>query len=345
MDIHETHEFFAAMPKVELHVHLEGALPAQALWLMAEMNGVTLPARTAEELDDFLAYRDFDHFIEAYYAATSTMRTADDWAFMVREFVASQAAQGIVHTEAFISASHHLDRHVWTDWIAAIAESKAAAEAAHGVRVEFIPDISRETPESRFKVLEFILQARESGAAIGLGIGGPEVGFPPEDYVDVFAEARRQGLKVVAHAGETMGAESVRGAVEGLGALRVGHGIRSLEDPSLIAVLAQNRTPIEVCPTSNYCTGVVAKGEAHPIHQMVKAGLHVTVNSDDPALFNTTLAQEFSLLHQQGMSLETLWQLNLNAIEAAFLTDEEKNEIRAKAKTFALDGFRELSLA
>jgi len=163
----------------------------------------------------------------------------------------------------------------------------------HGVEVRFIPDIARNFPQSKRRVLEFTLAGQKAGVFIGLGLGGLEAGYPPELFVDGFAEARANGLHVVAHAGEGAGTESIWGAVEKLKAERIGHGIRCLEDPSLVAMLKERQIPIEVCPTSNYRTGLVPKGAPHPIMRMIELGLNVTVNSDDPPMFGTTLTEEY----------------------------------------------------
>jgi adenosine deaminase len=324
-----------AMPKVELHVHLEGATDPDTVWDMAARNKVRLPARSREEWARFYEFRDFGHFVEVYTAAAGAMKTPEDWSFMVERFLANQARQNVRYCETFLSASFQVNRFPADEWLHALAEGAANGEARHGCRVRFIPDISREIPDSRHRVLEFALRARATGLVVGLGLGGPEVGFPPEGFADVYAEARRQGMRVVAHAGETAGADSVRGAVESLKAERIGHGVRCLEDPSLVAQLRANRIPMEVSPTSNYRLGVVRRGEPHPIRQMVDAGLYCTVNSDDPPMFGTDLNGEYELLAGQGFGWDELWRLNRNAVEASFLSEAEKAALRREYDTFA----------
>ncbi len=325
-----------AMPKVELHVHLEGAIDPETVYAMAARNGVALPAASLEEWRQFYRFRDFDHFVEVYVLATRAMQTPGDWSTMVEDFLRNQAHQNVRYSEAFLSASLQLGKFPADEWLHALAEGAAAGEARYGSRVRFIPDISRELPETRHRVLEFALQARSTGLVIGLGLGGPEIGYPPELFADVYAEARRQGLRVVAHAGETGGPPSVWGALDVLGAERIGHGVRCLDDPTLVEELRARQTPLEVSPTSNYCLGVVAPDEPHPIRRMVDAGLYCTVNSDDPPMFGTSLNQEYRLLAAQGFTWDELWRLNLNAVEAAFLGDEEKAGLRREWERFAL---------
>jgi adenosine deaminase len=173
-------------------------------------------------------------------------------------------------------------------------------------------------------VLDFATRGRDRGLFLGLGLGGPEAGYPPELFRDSYAEARRRGLRLVAHAGETDGAGSVRGAVEALGAERIGHGVRCLEDPALVALLRERRVPLEVCPTSNYRLGIVARSAPHPLRALVDAGLVCTVNSDDPPMFGTTLTDEYRLLAGQGFSWDELWSLDRNALDAAFLEPSER---------------------
>ncbi len=318
------------MPKVELHVHLEGAMDADAVWAMAARNGTPMPAATLEAWRAFYAFRDFDHFIEVYTAAARAMRTPEDWVFMAEHFCARQAEQRVVYTEAFLSASLMLQTLPPEVLLDALEAGIAAGEARHGVRVRFIPDIARHVPETQRAVLDFVTLGHERGLFLGLGLGGPEVGFPPELFTGTYAEARRRGLRVVAHAGETVGAASVRGALESLGAERIGHGVRVLEDAAVVALARARGVPFEVCPTSNYRLKVVAEGEPHPLRRMVDAGLVCTVNSDDPPMFGTTLVDEYLLLARQGFTWDELWRLNRNALDAAFLPDAERQAYAAR---------------
>jgi adenosine deaminase len=200
--------------------------------------------------------------------------------------------------------------------------------------VKFIPDISRELPDTQTQVLEFALKGKERGLFIGLGLGGIEAGNPPEGFIDTYKEAKRQGLRVVVHAGEADGPQSIRGAIDSLGAERIGHGIRCLEDSELLAELRRKQIPLEVSPQSNYCLGIVKRDRPHPIRQMVEAGLFCTLNSDDPTMFSTNLNNEYLTLAAQGFSWEELWQLNLNTLEASFLSAKEKDIYRSQWQEF-----------
>lgn len=319
-----------AMPKAEIHVHLEGAQSPETIWKLAQRNGVALPAKSLDEWMTFYEFRDFNHFIEVYLAASRCIKTPEDFAEMTEDFHRYQASQNILYTEAFLSASVFVDSMPWDELFDAFRLGLEAGRKKHGVEVRFIPDIARNFPESKQRVLDFTIAGFEKGLFLGLGLGGIERNFPPEMFADEFAEARRAGMHVVAHAGEGAGAASVRGAIETLGAERIGHGIRCLEDPSLVALLRERQVPIEVCPVSNYRTGVLDKAARHPIFRMVDEGLRCTVNSDDPPMFGTSLTNEYLYLANEGMSWETLAQLSLNTLEATFLPESDRARLRAR---------------
>lgn len=329
-----------AMPKVEIHVHLEGATDAATVWELARRNNKTLPAATLEEWQSMYAFRDFNHFIDIYVLATECMQTPDDFTFMVERFFAQLARHNVKYCEAFLSASFMLDKFPQDEIITTLIEGARRGEAKHGIQLRFIPDIARHEPETRHRVLDFILKGHEQGIFIGLGLGGIEVGFPPELFTDVYNEARRQGLHVVAHAGETEGPQSVWGAINDLQVERIGHGVRSVEDRQLVEHLAQTQIPLEVSPCSNYRLKVVPLDQPHPIRTLMDAGVYCTVNSDDPPMFSTDLTGEYLLLARQGFSWDELWQLNLNGLEASFLSNEEKELYRTEWQRFYSNAHR-----
>ena len=330
----ELSERLRAMPKMEIHVHLEGATDAAAIWELSQRNNVHLPAATLEDWQSMYAFRDFNHFIEIYTLATECMQTADDFTFMIDRFLAGQAQHNVRYCEAFLSASRLLDKFPQDEIITAFARGISHGEAKHGIKLRFIPDIARHELETYHRVFDFILDGYEQGVFIGLGLGGVEIGFPPELFTDVFNLARHEGLHLVAHAGETVGPQSIWGAIRNLKAERIGHGIRAVEDLELIDYLAKTQIPLEISPCSNYRLKVVPQDQPHPIRVLVDAGVFCTVNSDDPAMFSTDLTNEYLLLAQQGFSWDELWQLNLNAIDASFLSEEEKEGYKKEWRDF-----------
>lgn len=318
----------AAMPKAEIHVHLEGATTAETYFEIAERNGIELPAQDLPQWQEFFHFDSFDHFIDVYVTSTKLLRSASDYELLLRRFGAQQAALNVKYTEAFVSCSLIPAGAPADEFLTALRRGVEAVEREHGIRIALIGDISRELPESRQRVIELVIRGYKRGVFVGLGLGGPEIGFPPELFEDVYARARQAGLHVVAHAGETGGAKSVRGALDALLAERIGHGVQSLEDVELLDRLKQEQTPLEVCPHSNYRLGIVKDGEPHPIRALFDAGLRCTLNSDDPAMFETDLNREYLMLAEQGFTEEELWQLSRATLESTFLPDADKRALR-----------------
>ena len=214
----------------------------------------------------------------------------------------------------------------WQDLLAAIESGRAQARRDFGVDMRWIPDISRCFTDTADPVVNWLLsdEARAAGV-VALGLGGPEVGYPPELFENAFDKALAGGLHSNPHAGETVGPESVWGAIRALKAERIGHGVRSIEDPALIAYLVEHQVPLEVNPTSNLCLRVYPSYHDHPLRRLMEAGVYVTVNSDDPVLFNTTLNDEYLHAVQDcGLSVPQLEQAALNAVRASYLPPDEK---------------------
>lgn len=321
-------ERIARMPKAEIHVHLEGATTARTYFDIAERNGIALAVADLPQWNEHFKFTDFDHFIEVYVACTTTMRTADDYALMVRRFGEQQAALNVRYTETFVSCSLIGNSVNRSDFLDALRDTAEDVERDLGVRIRFIADISREIPDSQSRVLALAIEGCKRGTFIGLGLGGPEVGFPPELFTDTYRQAREAGLHVVAHAGETVGTPCIVGSLDALGAERIGHGFLALKDPALTERLRETQVPLEICPQSNYRVGVVPSDERHPIFGLREAGVYCTVNSDDPAMFETDLNKEYVTLAEQGMNWDQLWALNLATLEATFASDADKRALR-----------------
>lgn len=322
------------MPKIELHVHLEGATQAETFYKLAKKNQVNFKVNSLEEWKSFFAFKDFYHFLKVYTLAITALKEPDDYTFIITEFYRQQAEQNIVYSEVFISASFIVQKFDTSTILDAIEKGIRLGTAKFKVKINFIPDISREMIDSQKAVVDFAIEGFRRGLFIGLGLGGPELGFPPELFIEAYNKAKSSGLRLVAHAGETAGAESVWGALKTLGAERIGHGVRSLEDPKLIHYLVTNKIPLEVSPTSNYALGILKNGDLHPIRMLLNAGVCCTINSDDPAMFSTSLVQEYFLLLKQGFNCQELYQLNLNALDVSFACDETKAKIKTQLKNY-----------
>jgi adenosine deaminase len=311
------------MPKVELHVHLEGSIRPETVLKLAERNSVSLPADTLQGIRDWYAFRNFRHFVEVYVQVTKCIKTADDLEFVIREFVEGQREQNILHTEATYSAST-IARHVGIPW----AEQEKVL--LKGIRyadelclsLGFVVDIVRgDTLEGAMEVAEW---ATSSEAVLALGLAGEEH-RGTEPYRACFELAHSRGIPVVPHAGETLGPESVWEVINVCRPKRIGHGVRSIEDPKLVEFLRNSGTPLEVCPGSNVALGVYPSLEEHPLPKLLDEGLYVTVNSDDPPMFGTSLSHEFVRCAEKfEFDEDILWSLNLNAANAAILPQDKR---------------------
>ncbi|NMC54804.1 MAG: adenosine deaminase [Chloroflexi bacterium] len=335
--------FVEMMPKVELHVHLEGSIRPETLLKLAGRYGVALPASTAAGLQEWFTFRDFDHFIEVYKTISSCIRCADDIELIARDFLAGQAEQNILYSEVTFTADTHFRNGIaFEEQMAALRRANEWAKKELGVEMRLVLDIPRMiSSEDGHFTADWVLQTAGDGLVVALGLGGPEVGYPPERFSDSFRKVLAAGLPSVPHAGETEGPASIWGAINTLGARRIGHGVRCLEDARLVEVLRERQIPLEVCPTSNVCLKVVERIEAHPLPRLLAEGLYVTVNSDDPALFNASLTREFLICTQVfGMPREQLKQLTLNAARATLLPAEEKRALVERVE----NGFTELGV-
>ncbi len=319
--------YLRAMPKVELHVHLEGTVQPKTLLDLAERHGVELPVSSVEGVTDWYTFRDFDHFVEIFVSISRCLRTAEDFTRITVEYGQSMVENNIRYAEVTWSPYSHVDNLPFEELLAAINAGRAQAKQAWGVEMCWIPDIVRCYPGTALQVVEWLTSlAAQTGGVVALGLGGPEPGFPPELFEDAFKIARAMNLPGNPHAGETVGPESVWGAIRALKAVRIGHGVRAAEDSALVDYLVKHQIPLEVNPTSNLCLGVYPSYQDHPLRQLVEAGVMVTINSDDPALFNTTLNDEYiHAVLDCGLSLEQLEQAALNAVIASYLPPDDKN--------------------
>jgi adenosine deaminase len=315
-----------AMPKVELHVHLEGSIRPDTLLALARRNQIALPTDTIEGLRAWYTFRDFPHFVQIYIAISKCLHTPDDLELVARDFLAGQAAQQVRYSEVTFTAYTHYKHHAipFRDQLAALNRARRWAESEHGVSMGLIIDIARETsPEAGMQVAEWVIDSYGEGV-IALGLGGYEVGNPAQRHAAAFRRARDAGVPLVLHAGETAGAESIRAALE-QGSQRIGHGVRCLEDPDLVAILRERQIPLEVCPTSNVCLGVAPSLAEHPFPRLQAEGLFLTVNSDDPPMFNTTLTDEYlQLARTFDLGAAEIERLVLNAVRVTLLPDAQR---------------------
>ncbi len=324
--------FLRKMPKVELHVHLEGTFRPATLLSLARKNGVPLPADDEAGLERWFRFRDFDHFVEIYVTCSRCLKDPADFHRLALDFLAEQAVQNVLYSEVHFTISTHLWNGLDGEGIRqALDEAAAEALRRHGIRMRLIPDIVRNMETERADAtLRWAVDGKNDGV-VAIGLAGIELGYSNEPFRAHFATAKQEGLHCVAHAGETGGPDSIRSVLEVCGAERIGHGIRAIDDPALLQRLVEDRIPLEVCPSSNVALGVVRSLEEHPVKRLLEAGIVVTINSDDPPLFGTDLTSEYLKLHRAfGYSRRQLAQLSMNGLRHAFLPTQEKAALEAR---------------
>ena len=327
--------FLHAIPKSELHVHLEGAMRPRTLLTLARRRRVTLPADTEEGLRDWFTFRDFDHFVDIYVTCSKAVRDPEDFQLLISDFAEDQARENIRNSEVhFTIGTHWLNGVAIDEVLDAMDEAIRSSEKREGIRIRLIPDIVRDVgAKTADPTLDWALAAKKRGIAVALGLTGREWIYPAEPYADHFAEAAKHGLHCVAHAGEHAGPGAVHSVLDSCRAERIGHGVRSIEDEGLLDRLRDRRTPLEVCPTSNICLGLAPDMASHPFDALLHRGLQLTVNSDDPALFNSNLSDEFLKLGETfDYTPERLATLALAGFEHSFLPDEEKRAALESAR-------------
>lgn len=323
--------FIRAMPKVELHVHLEGAIRPETLLELAQRNHVSLPYNTVEGLREWYVFRDFPHFVEIYVAISRCLKTPADLELIAREFLANQARQNIRHSEVTYTAYTIYD-HCGIDFdeqFAALERARTWAARELGVTMNLIVDIAREVePEIGMITAEQVIRNYGKRGVSALGLGGYEVRHPPEKFRAAFERANAAGVPCILHAGETGGADSIWSALTVANSRRIGHGVRCLDDDALVQRLRADQIPLEVCPTSNVCLGVAPGIEKHPMQKLMAAGLYVTLNSDDPPMFNTTLTDEYlKCADAFGWDAAVCEKLSLNAVRASLLPQARSAEM------------------
>jgi aminodeoxyfutalosine deaminase len=335
--------FIAGLPKVELHVHHVGsASPRIVAALAARHEGHTPVPVDPDALADYFAFRDFAHFVEIYLSVVDLIRDEEDVRILTFEIARELARQQVRYAELTVTPYSHVRRGIPAPaFCEAIEDARRGAEAELGVALRWCFDIPGEAglPAAE-ETLRIALEQRPDGL-ISFGLGGPEIGVPRPQFKPYFDKARAAGLRSVPHAGETTGPETVWDALRELGAERIGHGISAVRDPLLLAHLAEHRIGMEVCPTSNVRTRAVRSIEDHPLRTMVEAGLLVTINSDDPPMFGTTLDNEYAVAaHLLECGPDGLAALARNAVTASFLPAADKARLIAEIDAYLVSWSR-----
>jgi adenosine deaminase/aminodeoxyfutalosine deaminase len=340
-------EFIRSLPKAELHLHLEGTVDPTTLAELSRRHPTPLTTTNArytniadsgrvfteDEARELYRYKDFTGFLLAFKAVTERLRTAEDYELVTYHMMQKLEAQHVLHAEVYVSVGViHWREHEFAPLFEGMEQGRRRGEHDFGLSLYWIFDGVRQFGVRRAElVLDEALRLRKrSDAVIGIGLGGDERQAPPEQFREVYERATAEGLRTTIHAGETVGPESVWAALRELKPDRIGHGLRAVDDPELVAYLADKRVPVEACISSNLMTGCCVSASQHSARRLFDAGVMVTLNTDDPDMFHTSLNREYQIAQEAlGFTDDQLRQLARNSFEASFLPDARKREVLA----------------
>jgi adenosine deaminase len=324
----------ASLPKVELHTHLEGCAPPSFIAGLAREKSVDLSGIFTET--GGYAFRDFWHFLQVYEAATSVLQRPEDFARLTRAVLQDRAEDGVIYMETFLSPDFCGDGDLgaWREYLAAIREAALEAERDFGITLRGIVTCIRHFGPERARPVARCAAETAGDWLVGFGIAGDETAGHPADFTWSFDAAREAGLRLTAHAGEWGGPQSIRDALSALRVERIGHGVRAIEDAALVAQLAETGVVLEVCPGSNVALGVFPSWAAHPVKRLRDAGVRVTLSTDDPPFFHTTLRREYDRLADTfGWEAADFTAMNRDALNAAFCDTATRDRLMPRLET------------
>jgi len=340
----ELESFFRKLPKAELHLHLEGVLSPHRVADLARKYHVEL---SSDGIQRRYGAWGFSQFLELYKWATSFLREPEDYARLAEDAARGLKREGVAYAEVTLSIGVMLLRKqdVRANFRAIRREFMRLRATGEGPRVQFVFDAVRQFgPSPAMDVAELAAEFRPEGV-VAFGLGGDELSLPLADFEPVYARASKKGLRLLVHAGETGNSQQIRDAIDLLGAERIGHGIAAIRDRNLMTLLCERKIPLEICPTSNLRTkalsiqlnGADPKIIDHPLPKLFRAGVPVSLSTDDPAMFQTSLTDEYLHAHQMGLSIEELLRINRGAFEQSFLSQEERESYLASLRKCGSD--------
>lgn len=328
--------FIAGLPKVELHLHIEGSLEPQLMFDLAKRNNIAIPFESVEEVAAAYDFSNLQDFLDIYYQGMNVLQTEQDFYDLTAAYLAKMAAQNVRHVEIFFDPQGHTERGVaFATVINGITRALDDGQAKYGITSHIIMCFLRHLSEEQ--AFETLGQSKPyAHRIIGVGLDSSEVGHPPSKFARVFAAAREMGMVIVAHAGEEGPPEYVWEALDELRVNRIDHGNRSLEDDALVRRLVKEEMPLTVCPLSNLKLCVVKDLKDHPLKKMLALGLKATINSDDPSYFGGYMNENYhAITTALALTEEDLLTLAHNSIDASFMTDGRKDELRSQLEDYA----------
>ncbi len=322
--------YLKALPKAELHVHMEGSISPQMLLRLAETNGLKLPFSSSRQCKKLYAYNSFQDFANILLLGVSCLRKVDDFFEVILDMGTGMAQQNIQYAEITWTPQFYLNRsYSLNDILGAMNEARSILAIRSGLEIRWIPDIVRSRPQPAQAIAAWAAtqEARDAGV-VALGLGGPEAGYPASNFSAPFRYAKQAGLCANPHAGEGAGSQSIWQTIEELKPSRIGHGISAIDDPELVSYLVREALPLEVCLTSNIRLGICSSYDSHPLKRLIDAGCMVTLNTDDPVLFQTTLTREYLVAIQEcGLAVQNIKDVILHALSCSYLQDFEKSRL------------------
>lgn len=328
--------FIEGLPKVELHLHIEGSLEPELMFALAKRNGITIPFNSVEEVAAAYDFSNLQDFLDIYYQGMNVLQTEQDFYDLTWAYLTKMAAQNVRHVEIFFDPQGHTERGVaFATVMDGIARALDDGEEKLGITSHIIMCFLRHlSEESAFATLEDAMPYTDR--IIGVGLDSSEVGHPPSKFARVFAKARQMDMLIVAHAGEEGPPEYVWEALDELHVNRIDHGNRSLEDDALVRRLVKEEMPLTVCPLSNLKLCVVKDLKDHPLKKMLALGLKATINSDDPSYFGGYMNENYkAITHALELDRDALVTLARNSIDASFVDDGRKDALHAELDAYA----------
>ncbi len=322
----------SSTPKIELHVHLEGAVRPRELFEIASRNHFALPAQDEAELAQLYRFRDFEHFIDLWMMTTPALQKERDFRQVVVAYAKEAASHGAVYIEGIFTPVERVSEGAsWDEVFSGFCDGADEGKERFGVEIRLTTDTPRNLGlDAAMETARYAIKYRDRGI-VGMGLGGPEASFPPDPFEKAFRMAKDAGLASVPHAGEAAGPESIRGAIEILRADRIRHGIRVVEDEGLLLELVARSIVCDVCPVSNLRTRVVDSVDSHPLRHMLEAGVLCSISTDDPAMFETDLTRDYALAGQMGCSPRRAF---LGGLAGAVCNDETRSRLQNIYESF-----------
>ena len=322
--------YLMALPKAELHVHMEGSISPHMLLRLAEKNKLKLPISSSRQCKKLYTYNSFQDFANILLLGVFCLRTVEDFYDVILDMGTSMAQQNIQYAEITWTPQFYLNKvYSLNDILGAMNEARRILAIRSGLEIRWIPDIVRSRPQPASAIAKWAVtkEARDAGV-VALGLGGPETGYPASNFASQFQYVKKFGLHANPHAGEGAGSASIWQTIEQLRPSRIGHGISAIDDEELMSYLVRESLPLEVCPTSNIRLGICASYDSHPLKRLIDAGCVVTINTDDPVLFQTTLTREYLVAVQEcGLAVQEIKNAILNALSCSYLPDVEKSRL------------------